>query len=57
MHGTCIKITEAQQAKMYNYKNTKLKLLKTKASISFNKTCKTSDWIFIILCILDRASL
>ena len=30
MHGTGVKITDAQQAKIYNmYKNTKLKLLKT----------------------------
>jgi hypothetical protein len=41
MHGTTIKITNAQQAKPYNnYKNTKLKLLKTNAAIWFNKLCR-----------------
>jgi len=30
----------AQQAKLNNYKNTKLKLLKTNAAIWFNKLCK-----------------
>jgi hypothetical protein len=40
-HGTAIKITNAQQAKLYNnYKNTKLKLLKTNAAIWFNKMCR-----------------
>jgi hypothetical protein len=34
MHGTTIKIIDAQQAKLRNnYKNTKLKLLKTNAAI------------------------
>jgi len=34
-------MVNAQQAKfMNNYKNIKLKLLKTNASISFNKQCK-----------------
>jgi hypothetical protein len=38
MHGTTIKIIDAQQAKLRNdYKNTKLKLLKTNAEIWFNK--------------------
>jgi hypothetical protein len=38
MHGTSDKIIEGQQAKICNkYKNTKLKLLKTNAAISFNK--------------------
>ena len=42
MHGTCIKIREAQQAKIYNnYRNTRLKLLKMNAIIWFNKICKT----------------
>jgi hypothetical protein len=36
-----MKITSAQQAKIYNtYKNIRLKLLKTNASMWFNKTCK-----------------
>jgi hypothetical protein len=30
----------AQQAKIYNYKNTRLKLLKTNAAIWLNKICK-----------------
>jgi len=34
MHGATIRIINAQQAKLNNnYKNTRLKLLKTKASI------------------------
>jgi len=37
MHGICFKIIEAQQAKIYNYTNTRLKLLKTNAAIWFNK--------------------
>jgi hypothetical protein len=39
MHGkTTIKIIDAQQAKLRNnYKNTKLKLLKTDTAIWFNK--------------------
>jgi len=37
MHGTGIKIIETQQANIYNYKNTRLKLLKTNAFIWFNK--------------------
>jgi hypothetical protein len=41
MHGTTIKIIDAQQAKLRdNYKNTDLKLLKTNAAIWFNKMCK-----------------
>ena len=41
MHGTNIKIIGAQQAKLHKiYKNTKLKLLKTKAAICFNKLCR-----------------
>jgi len=37
MHGETVKFTNAQQAKPYNnYKNTKLKLLKTNAVIWFN---------------------
>ena len=44
MHGTCIKIIEAQQAKICNnYKNTRLKLLKTNAAIWFNKIRKTEQ--------------
>ena len=30
----------AQQAKLNNYKNTKLKLLKKNAAIKFNKLCR-----------------
>jgi len=34
MHGETIKFVSVQQAKLYNiYKNTKLKLLETKAAI------------------------
>jgi len=40
MQGATIKIVNAQQAKLNNYKNTKLKLLKTNAGIWFNKMCK-----------------
>ena len=37
----CIKIIEGQQAKIYkNYKNIRLKLLKTNAAIWFHKMCK-----------------
>ena len=40
MHGTCIKIIDAQHEKMCNsYTNTKLKLLKMNAAILFNKMC------------------
>jgi hypothetical protein len=41
MHGATLKIIEAQQAKLCkNYKNTKLKLLKTNAAIWSNKMCR-----------------
>jgi hypothetical protein len=41
MHGTTIKIIDAQQAKLRNnYKNTKLKLLKTNAAIWLVKRVK-----------------
>ena len=41
MHSGTIKIVNAQRAKLNNnYKNTKLKLLKTNAAIWFNKMCK-----------------
>jgi len=44
MHGTKVKIIEAQQAKFCNnYTNTKLKLPKTNAAIWFNKECKTKQ--------------
>jgi hypothetical protein len=44
LQGTCIKIVETQQARIYNsYKNTKLKLLKTNAVIWHNKICKTKQ--------------
>ena len=40
----CIKIIEAQRAKIYNsYKNTRLKILKMNAAIWFNKICKTNS--------------
>jgi hypothetical protein len=39
-----MKFINAQQAKTYNiYKNTKLKLLKTKAAIWHNKMCRTMN--------------
>jgi hypothetical protein len=42
MKGTCVKLIDAQQTKIYNnYKNTKLKLPKTNAAIWFNKICKS----------------
>jgi len=34
MHGATIKIVNPQQAKLNNYKNTKLKLLKANTAIS-----------------------
>jgi hypothetical protein len=41
MHGMYVEIIEAQQARLCNsYKNTKLKLLNTSATIWFNKMCK-----------------
>ena len=41
MHVATMKMVNAQQAKLINnYKNTKLKLLKTNAAIWFNKMCK-----------------
>jgi len=41
MHSTKIKIIDAQRAKLCNnYKNTKLKLLKTNAAMWFNKMCR-----------------
>ena len=41
MHGTNVKIIEAQRASVwYRYKSITLKLLKTKATIWFNKMCK-----------------
>ena len=41
MHGTTIKIINAQQAKLCTiYKNTRPKLLKTNAAIWFNKMCR-----------------
>ena len=41
MHGTIVKIIEAQQAGLCNsYKNTKLKLLKSSTAIWFNRMCK-----------------
>jgi len=44
MHGTCVKVIEAQQPKICNnYKNTKLKLLTTNAAIWFNTICRTEQ--------------
>jgi hypothetical protein len=43
MHSTGTEIIEAQQAKIYNYKNTRLKLIKTNAAIWLNKICKTKQ--------------
>ena len=44
MHDATIRfIVNAQQAKLNNYKNTKLKLLKTNAAIRFNKMCKAKQ--------------
>jgi len=40
VHGTNTIMISAQQAKLNNYKNTKLKLLKTNAAICFNKLWK-----------------
>jgi hypothetical protein len=41
MHGTCINIIDAKQAKISNnYKNMKLKLLRTKDAIRFYKVFK-----------------
>jgi len=55
MHGVTIKIVNAQQAKLNNYKNTKLKLLKTNAAICFNKMCKINKPCFnpdsLIICV------
>jgi len=36
MNGKCTKLIETQQTKIYNYKNTSLKLLKTNAAIWFD---------------------
>jgi len=42
MHGANMKIVNAQQARICNiYKNARLKLLKTNASLWFNKMCKS----------------
>jgi hypothetical protein len=43
MHSTEIEITEAKQVKIYNYKNTRLKLMKTNAAIWLNKISKTKQ--------------
>jgi hypothetical protein len=44
MHGTNVKIIEAQQAKISNYyKNTTLKLLKANAATCFNKISTTKQ--------------
>jgi len=36
-------VVNAKQAKLNNYKNTRLKLLKTNAAIWFNKMCKVKQ--------------
>ena len=44
MHNTYIKVTDAQQAIMYNiYKETKLKLQKKNVAIWFNTICKAKQ--------------
>jgi hypothetical protein len=43
MHGETVKLISAQQAKPYNFKKTKLKLLKTKAAIWYNKICRDNQ--------------
>jgi hypothetical protein len=45
MHGeNNIKFVNTQQARLvYGYRNTKEKLLKTNASIWFNKVCRTEQ--------------
>jgi hypothetical protein len=43
MHRTRIKIIEAQQAKIYIYKNIQPKLLKTNAAIWFNKIAEPNN--------------
>jgi len=41
IHGATVKTVNAQNAKLNNnYKNTKLKLLKAKAAVQFNKMWK-----------------
>ena len=43
IHDTGVKIVDAQQAKIYMYENSKLKLLKANVAIWFNKICKTKQ--------------
>jgi hypothetical protein len=38
-------IIETQPANIYNYKNTRLKLIKTNAAIWYNKICKTKQLV------------
>jgi len=38
-----LEIIRGPTGKIYSYKNTRLKLLKTKAAILFYKVCKTSN--------------
>ena len=45
MHGATMRKMNAQQAKHNNYKNTRLKLFKTKGAIRFNKMCKVKQLI------------
>ena len=41
MHGATVKIVDAKQARIHNsFKNTKYKLLRTSATIWFNKMCR-----------------
>ena len=53
MHGTCIKIIEVQQAKICNNnKNTRPNLLKTNASIWFNKILSVIFYKLIVIVLL-----
>jgi hypothetical protein len=46
MHGSTMKFSNAQQEKIINnYQNTRLKLLKTKAAIWFNRMCKIKQGV------------
>jgi len=46
-----MKLSNAQQAKIINnYQNTRLKLLKTKAAIWFNRMCKIKQVMVLIKC-------
>ena len=50
MCGATIEIVNAQRAKLNNnYKNTKLKLLKTNAAIRFNKMCEKGAILNVLM--------